>query len=129
MIIHIASLDSVPDILRESVLRWWERAGGQDAWCVAYAALPETLRDELPRVVAGSEFAAAALSRDPEALAWLSRNTAPADVQQANSEYERRASGATSGAEAQRLLREWRRREMLRIAWCEIGRASCRERV
>jgi len=125
MIISIASLHSVPDILRESVLRWWERAGGQDAWRTAYEALPETLRNELPRVVAGSEFAASALNRDPEALAWLSRNTAPADAQQANSEYERRTASATSGAEAQRLLREWRRREMLRIAWREIaGRAG-----
>ena len=125
MTIPIASLHSVPEILRESVLRWWERAGGQDAWCAAYEALPETLRDELPRVVAGSEFAASALSRDPEALAWLSRNAGPADAQQANSEYERRTASATSGAEAQRLLRAWRRREMLRIAWCEIaGRAS-----
>ncbi|MGO9425239.1 MAG: bifunctional [glutamate--ammonia ligase]-adenylyl-L-tyrosine phosphorylase/[glutamate--ammonia-ligase] adenylyltransferase [Steroidobacteraceae bacterium] len=125
MTIPIASLHSVPEILRESVLRWWERAGGQDAWCAAYEALPETLRDELPRVVAGSEFAASALSRDPEALAWLSRNAAPADAQQANSEYERCTASATSGAEAQRLLRAWRRREMLRIAWCEIaGRAS-----
>src|SRR5208337_3274443 len=77
------------------------------------------------RVVAGSEFAASALNCDPEALAWLSRNTAPADAQQANNEYERRTASATSGAEAQRLLRAWRRREMLRIAWCEIaGRAS-----
>ncbi|MGO8830289.1 MAG: bifunctional [glutamate--ammonia ligase]-adenylyl-L-tyrosine phosphorylase/[glutamate--ammonia-ligase] adenylyltransferase [Steroidobacteraceae bacterium] len=125
MIIPIASLHSVPGILHESVLRWWERASGQDAWCAAYEALPETLRDELPRVVAGSEFAASALSRDPEALAWLSRNAGPADAQQANTEYERRAASATSSAEAERLLRAWRRREMLRIAWCEIaGRAS-----
>ena len=29
----------------------------------------------------------------------------------------------TSGADAQRVLREWRRREMLRIAWRDIGAA------
>ncbi len=124
----IPSLHSLPDILRDSVLRWWERAGGQGAFCTAYEALPDALRDELPRVVAGSEFAASVLIRDPEALAWLSRHTAPSDVHQANGEYQRRTAGATTGAEAQQVLREWRRREMLRIAWREIaGRASVAE--
>jgi glutamate-ammonia-ligase adenylyltransferase len=40
-------------------------------------------------------------------------------------DYQRRASVATTTAEAQRILREWRRREMARIAWRDIGgRAS-----
>jgi len=128
MSVPILSVHSLPDILRDAVLRWWEHAGGQDALRAAYEALPDALRDELPRVIAGSEFAASVLNRDPEALAWLSRNSVPSNAQAANGEYERRAACATSGAEAQRLLREWRRREMLRIAWREIaGRASVAE--
>ena len=39
----------------------------------------------------------------------------------ANAEYERRAAAAATTADAQRILREWRRREMLRIAWRDIA--------
>src|SRR6185437_3634352 len=132
----------------------------------AYAGLSERLRAELPRVAAGSEFAAAAMIQDPEILEWLGRqlesnpprpagaggaqgNRTSADETQAgtvsaggaagvasagegradvasideatagmtSADYESRAAAAPTVAEAQRLLREWRRREILRIAW------------
>jgi [glutamine synthetase] adenylyltransferase / [glutamine synthetase]-adenylyl-L-tyrosine phosphorylase len=65
-------------------------------------------------VVAGSEFIAAALIQDPQALAAIG---SPA-------EYEARVATAPSAEEAQRLLREWRRRAMLRIAWRDIAASA-----
>jgi len=71
-----------------------------------------------------SEFVAAALIQDPQALSW--------DARPANADYERRAAApaltATEIAATQRLLREWRRREMVRIAWRDIaGHAAVTE--
>jgi glutamate-ammonia-ligase adenylyltransferase len=118
------SLDSVPEALREPLALWWERAGANQALLNAYAALPESIRAELPRVAAGSEFAAMALIRDPEALKWLGRNDQPSAAQLASADYENRAAAAANAAESLRILREWRRREMLRIAWRDVaGRA------
>jgi [glutamine synthetase] adenylyltransferase / [glutamine synthetase]-adenylyl-L-tyrosine phosphorylase len=116
MSIAIQCLESVPAGLRESVERWWERASGRQDFLDVYAGLESREREELPRVVAGSEFIAAALIQDPQALA------AP------GADYETRVAGAHEFEEAQRLLREWRRREMLRIAWRDIaGRAPVSE--
>ncbi|MEP6885508.1 MAG: bifunctional [glutamate--ammonia ligase]-adenylyl-L-tyrosine phosphorylase/[glutamate--ammonia-ligase] adenylyltransferase [Gammaproteobacteria bacterium] len=115
---------SVPEILREPLARWWERAGAQAGFLDAYAALSESIRIELPRVVATSEFLGSVLIQDPRALAWFAlteaESPAPATAQ-ANAEYESRAGRAATMAEAQRILREWRRREMLRIAWRDIA--------
>jgi glutamine synthetase adenylyltransferase/Zn-dependent oligopeptidase len=119
------SLALIPDLLHEPVTRWWERAGALPALAGAYAGLPDVLRGELARVVACSEFVAAALIQDAESLAWLGRHEDPSPARIANDEYESRASAAVSTADAQHVLREWRRREMLRIAWRDIaGRAS-----
>jgi glutamate-ammonia-ligase adenylyltransferase len=118
------SISSVPETLREPLALWWERAGAEQRLLDAYAALPETLRAELPRVAAGSEFAAMVLIRDPSALEWLGRNDEPSAAQSASSGYEHRTATAPTAAETLRTLREWRRREMLRIAWRDIaGRA------
>ena len=115
----------VPGCLREAVLRWWERAGALPALAAGYAALPDAIRDELPRVVAGSEFVASALIQDPESLAWFGLHEDPAAARTAARDYERRAGSAPAKADALALLREWRRREMLRIAWRDIvGRAD-----
>ncbi len=123
----IRSIESLPEILRESTIRWWERAESHERLRGIIAALPDTLKEELTRVVAASEFAAAVLIQDPEALSWVSREGAAAPARDANLEYERKAATASSAAEAQRLLREWRRREMLRIAWRDImGHAPVR---
>ena len=91
----------------------------------AYQALPARLRDEVPRAIGASEFIAAALLQDPEALEWLDRNDDLSTASAAGTEYQRRAAAAPTTADTQRILREWRRREMLRIAWRDIaGRAS-----
>jgi glutamate-ammonia-ligase adenylyltransferase len=114
----------IPELLREPLARWWERASAEEAFLHAHAALPELLREELPRVAAGSEFIAAALIQDPKALQWLGQYQEPAAARGANADYEARAAAAASTAEAQQVLREWRRREMLRIAWRDIAGRS-----
>ncbi len=68
---------AVPEILREPLARWWERAGAQSEFLSAYAALDESLRAELPRVAAASEFIGSALIQDPAALEWFARHEAP----------------------------------------------------
>jgi len=118
-------LHGVPDILHDSVARWWERAGREGVLPGIYAALPGALQAELPRLVAASEFAASALIQDPEALGWVSRHIEPSIAGAANRDYHQRVASAATAADAQRLLREWRRREMLRIEWRDIaGRAG-----
>jgi glutamate-ammonia-ligase adenylyltransferase len=118
---------TVPEELREALARWWERAVSDEAFADAYAALPEALRSELPRVVAGSEFIASALIQDPKALEWFRRHDVPDAARAAGEDYEARAA-ASEAADTGRILREWRRREMLRLAWRDVaGRASVRE--
>jgi glutamate-ammonia-ligase adenylyltransferase len=121
---QIQYLDSVPPALRTDVEHWWERACANKMFTDVYSAASEARRAELPRVVAASPFVAAALIQDPKVLAW--------DSGSANAEYERRAAApAVTPAESaatQRLLREWRRREMVRIAWRDIaGHAAVTE--
>jgi glutamate-ammonia-ligase adenylyltransferase len=117
--IPIHCIGSVPEELRDSVERWWERARAQEGFLEAYQALAETHRTQLPRVVAASEFVASALIQDPQSLAWFSRHDACASSL-ANADYERQAATASTVEQAQFTLREWRRRAMLRIAWRDI---------
>jgi [glutamine synthetase] adenylyltransferase / [glutamine synthetase]-adenylyl-L-tyrosine phosphorylase len=120
--------ESVPEILREPVARWWERVAAQEDFLSAYAGLSADLRAEMPRVIAGSEFIASTLIQDPRALDWFGRHEEPAAARIAGADYETRAGSAPTAAEAQRILREWRRREMLRIAWRDMaGRAGVPE--
>jgi glutamate-ammonia-ligase adenylyltransferase len=117
--------ESVPEILRAPLALWWERAASQEAFLAAYAGLSDALRAEMPRVAAGSEFIASTLIQDPQALEWFSRHEQPSAARIAGAEYEDRATRAATAADAQRILREWRRREMLRIGWLDIaGRAD-----
>jgi [glutamine synthetase] adenylyltransferase / [glutamine synthetase]-adenylyl-L-tyrosine phosphorylase len=116
----IEFIDIVPVILREPLALWWERAGAPGVLNETYAALPQPLRRELPRVAAASEFVAAALIQDPAALDWFTRHSEPPMASIANKAYERRAAAAAI-PEAKRVLREWRRRELLRIAWRDIA--------
>jgi [glutamine synthetase] adenylyltransferase / [glutamine synthetase]-adenylyl-L-tyrosine phosphorylase len=124
----LPGIDSVPEILREPLARWWERASLLAPLQDACGALAQQHAAELPRVIAGSEFVASALIQDPQALAWFSRHDAPSTARIANAHYEAQAASAAGGADAQHVLREWRRREMLRIAWRAIaGRDSVPE--
>ena len=104
-------LGSVPEELRDSVERWWERACAQAGFADRYRALGDSHRAQLPRIVAASEFVAQALIQDPAALA----------PGRDNAHYEEGVAGAQSPEQALTLLREWRRREMVRIAWCDIA--------
>jgi glutamate-ammonia-ligase adenylyltransferase len=120
--------ESVPEILREPLARWWERVAAQEDFLTAYAELSADLRAEMPRVAAGSEFIASALIQDPLALEWFGRHGEPAAARMAGADYEASAAAASTAADAQRILREWRRREMLRIAWRDIvGRTGVPE--
>jgi [glutamine synthetase] adenylyltransferase / [glutamine synthetase]-adenylyl-L-tyrosine phosphorylase len=121
-------LDSIPPELVNWVERWWERAAASQIFLDAYAALDESFRKELPRVVAGSEFVAATLVQDPAALQWFGRCETAQSARESNADCERRASSTPTSLEAQQILRQWRRREMLRIAWRDIaGRAALTE--
>jgi glutamate-ammonia-ligase adenylyltransferase len=104
-------VESVPEELRDSVERWWERACAQADFADRYRALSDSHRAQLPRVVAASEFAAQALIQDPAALMLGDMNV----------DYEPRVAAAQSAEQALFLLREWRRREMVRIAWRDIA--------
>jgi [glutamine synthetase] adenylyltransferase / [glutamine synthetase]-adenylyl-L-tyrosine phosphorylase len=104
-------VESVPEELRDSVERWWERACAQPEFADRYRALSDSHRAQLPRMVAASEFVAQALIQDPAALA-------PGG---ANAQYEEQVAAAQSVEQAVFLLREWRRREMVRIAWRDIA--------
>jgi [glutamine synthetase] adenylyltransferase / [glutamine synthetase]-adenylyl-L-tyrosine phosphorylase len=120
-------LESIPDLLRQPVRHWCERADADEALAAAVGALDSVARSNLLRVVAASEFAAAALLKDPAALTWLRRHSEPVQAR-AEAQALAAAVAAVPFADAPRLLREWRRREMLRIAWREIcGAASVRE--
>jgi [glutamine synthetase] adenylyltransferase / [glutamine synthetase]-adenylyl-L-tyrosine phosphorylase len=122
------AMNAVPEILREPLARWWERVSDGQAFLDEYAALSEKFRAELPRAAAGSEFIASVLIQDPQALGWFARHEDPSAARLASEDYESRAASAPTTAESQHILREWRRREMLRIAWRDIaGRAGVME--
>jgi len=59
-----APTDEIPEALRGPLSLWWERAADMPALAAAYEILPAALREELPRMVAGSEFIGAALIQD-----------------------------------------------------------------
>jgi glutamate-ammonia-ligase adenylyltransferase len=115
---------SAHESLREPAQRWWERAAESAEWRGLLSTLPETLLAELARAVACSDFIAAALLRDPGAIEHLALHEAAAP-NAAGCDAERVALSAATEAEAKRLLRNWRRREMLRIAWRDmLGKSS-----
>lgn len=117
-------VSQLPEPLRAPVSRWWERAGADARFMAGYSApTAQKLRAELPRVVAASEFCAAALLQDPEAMSWLVAIEAAAaeSADYARFEHSLQASASASPAQAQSALRRWRRREMLRIAWRDIA--------
>ncbi len=89
----------------------------------ALASAPAEVRAALPRVLAASDFVAESLARDPQLLAGLlsrgdlTRCLDPAEL----ATRAPQLSAATAEGEAQRALRRWRRRELLRIAWRDLA--------
>ena len=115
--------------LADVVRRWRERAQESPLLEQAIRALPPSLGGELDRVVAASEFAAAALLQDPAALtaALLQDDAAAAAALNREGLLSVARCGNDEPA-ALRALRNWRRRAMLRIAWRDIaGRAGVDE--
>ena len=113
-------LDPLPTELHDAVERWWARAADDERLSAAVTAGSPTLRAELPRVIACSEFAGAALLRDPSALECVDRDRDPASAGARGVADEQAVASAVDAADARRILRRWRRREMLRIAWHAI---------
>src|SRR5579885_1724404 len=89
---------SLPELLREPFARWWERAQSSEQLRAAIAQLSLEQRSELLRVVAGSEFAAATLIQDPQALNWFAQCEANASARSANDGYAGQVRGAPSAA-------------------------------
>ena len=119
-------LQSVPAALREAVEHWWERARGQEGFLEQYRALPEIHREQLPRVIASSEFVAQTLLQDPCTFDWLQMDSGSAAL--AGEDCERSAAASASAEQASEELRKWRRRAMARIAWRDLaGTASVTE--
>jgi glutamate-ammonia-ligase adenylyltransferase len=130
-------VESVPEELRDAVERWWERATAQAEFAERYRALSDSHRAQLPRIVAASEFVAQALIQDPAALppgAVTRGGLHPGGVNPGgvnpggdgysgglNTHYEAQVAGAQSAEQALFFLRQWRRREMVRIAWRDIA--------
>ena len=81
-------------------------------------SLPAAVRDSLPRVFAASDFVAQACARDTELLSDLIGPYAVV-ARTGAGDYTARAPAAGAGSDADMLalLRRWRRREMVRIAW------------
>ncbi len=115
----IPDLNCVPEELRNAVQHWWERASAIPGFLQGYERLAEPHRADLWKIVAASEFAGSVLLQDPKALEWVTQD-ASATVA-ANADYETRTADARNQEEAGTLLREWRRRAMLRIAWLDIA--------
>jgi [glutamine synthetase] adenylyltransferase / [glutamine synthetase]-adenylyl-L-tyrosine phosphorylase len=89
----------------------------------ALAAASPRVRAALPTVLAGSDFVAQSLARDPELCAAL---LASGELEQALApgEFAQRLpalSAELSEAQVMSLLRRWRRRELARIAWRDLA--------
>jgi glutamate-ammonia-ligase adenylyltransferase len=112
--------------LTQFLARWRERVDAEPALARSLAALPAPLADELGRLVAASEFVAAALLQDHAALAVVVAHLADEGAAALNAAGTATvAQCAADDAAARVALRRWRRRAMVRIAWREMaGRAS-----
>ncbi len=88
---------------------------------------PKAIQDSLPHVAACSEFVAAVLNRQPDlpetlaAEGWLTEPRAPGSFIEA---LRAATAGVADEAGMMSLLRRWRRRELVRIAWRDLAGAS-----
>jgi glutamate-ammonia-ligase adenylyltransferase len=110
------TLAHLPARLRPAVSRWWERLLETPDAAQACRTITESRWRQLTRVVAGSEFAARALQRDPPLLARMldgGGEVQPVPTPTALDETAMMAS-----------LRQWRRREMVRLLWRDLNGES-----
>jgi glutamate-ammonia-ligase adenylyltransferase len=102
--------------LRALTERALEALAANEGAAAAHDAAPAAVRDSLPLVFACSDFIAQSVSRDPKALSWdLQRSLTRGDF------AARAPSQVVSEAAAMAELRQWRRREMVRIAWRDLA--------
>jgi glutamate-ammonia-ligase adenylyltransferase len=107
--------------LRALTERALEALAANDGAAAARDAAPAVVRDSLPHVFACSDFVAQAVTRDPKLLARL---VADGDLQRSltRGDFATRApSQVASEAAAMAELRQWRRRELVRIAWRDLA--------
>ncbi len=106
---QVCQLSAIPDILLPHVERWFERAHDHGAMAGLLRQFSHDGLESLRRVVASSEFAAAALLTEPHLLAQLgSKNPLPFVGLDALDDF--------AGAH----LRRWRRHHMVAIVWREV---------
>ncbi len=110
--------------LRDIVQRTLEALAENSAAAAALEAAPAVVRDSLPLVFAASDFVAQACVRDTRLLPQL---LSQGDLRRSlsSSEFATRAPQPAAYAtytETQMLLelRQWRRRELVRIAWRDL---------
>ncbi|MBI3561231.1 MAG: bifunctional [glutamate--ammonia ligase]-adenylyl-L-tyrosine phosphorylase/[glutamate--ammonia-ligase] adenylyltransferase [Gammaproteobacteria bacterium] len=112
-------LDPLPQELRATVGNLWQQ------WCALHhdQPLPRTLLTDLPRVWAGSDYVAQLCLRYPVILSEL-HNRGDLLTDYPEGEYQRRLSpllvGVSDDTQLKQRLREFRRREMLRIIWRDL---------
>ncbi|MFM9816605.1 UNVERIFIED_CONTAM: bifunctional [glutamate--ammonia ligase]-adenylyl-L-tyrosine phosphorylase/[glutamate--ammonia-ligase] adenylyltransferase [Spiribacter pallidus] len=113
------ALDDLPEVLRTPVTVAVERLADDAEW-----PDDEALLAELPRVWAMSEFASRVCVRDPAVLRSLAE-TGDLTRTYARGEYRERLrttlAGIRTEADLHRVLRQFRAREMLRIAWRDLS--------
>lgn len=118
MIVNMSN--SLPLILQSTVQRHWE-AFTESAKRVEVGGVVPT--DALTRVWAGSDFVARACVRDPGLLAELIESKdlyRRYEINECRAKLDEALDGCCDERELARILRGFRRREMVRIAWRDL---------
>jgi glutamate-ammonia-ligase adenylyltransferase len=122
-----ASIHDIPasEAVRELVRRYVEGLSANEPATAALATASARVRESLPRVFASSDFVAQSCVRDAKLLSDL---IADGDLERrlTAEDFAARApelSGSPLPPESEILtaLRQWRRREMVRIAWRDLA--------
>ncbi|HKE45329.1 MAG TPA: bifunctional [glutamate--ammonia ligase]-adenylyl-L-tyrosine phosphorylase/[glutamate--ammonia-ligase] adenylyltransferase [Steroidobacteraceae bacterium] len=126
-----SSVERLPPALRPSAQRVLEKLREDPATLCALRAAPDDVQSSVARVFSVSDFVASACKQDDKLIPWLLE--APGlQASRAAGSAARTQAGATAEAKSEedmmRVLRAWRRRELVRIAWRDLaGWASVEE--
>jgi glutamate-ammonia-ligase adenylyltransferase len=115
-------LGSIPDLLRPAVQEKLARLA--DAGRDLDSAAGPTLRAEIPRVWAGSDFVAETWLRDPAFSRWLAdrgRLREPADEAWLAAQLAEAIAPDADDEQFMNGLRRFRRRQLARIAWRDLA--------
>ncbi len=120
-------MTSIPEALRSRVEQHWQQLSEK---CAEFA-IPSERHAEIARVLALSDFVAQSLIRDPQLLPELInagdlwRSYEEAEYAQA---LQQSLDGCLNENQLGEILRRYRRREMVRIAWRDLaGHADLQE--